>query len=146
MLNSCRSKSVIFFCLVLFLYIWPIYAMFFIDPSDIEFCPIWSIELVILKWYLQHIYVIVLKVWMQSWVKLQTHIVTTIQDFNQTSMSCKQKYKTVLTNYRNNKRLHEILEESRLFEYKWLYEMNFLIWFKNKFKNKCQKSNSYTYN
>lgn len=45
---------------------------------------------------------------MNAWVKLQVRMVAGIRGFNRTWLSCKKKYKTILAEYRNDKRANEI--------------------------------------
>ena len=63
---------------------------------------------------------------MNAWVKLQLRMVAGIRGFNRTWLSCKKKYKTILADYRNDKRANEILGTDRKQECRWFDEMD--IW------------------
>ena len=53
-------------------------------------------------------------------------MVAGIRGFNRTWLSCKKKYKTILTEYRNDKRANEISGTDRKQECRWFEEMD--IW------------------
>lgn len=44
-----------------------------------------------------------------AWLKFEARIVLAIRGFNRTWLSCQKKYKTILVEYKKDKRLHEIL-------------------------------------
>jgi hypothetical protein len=58
------------------------------------------------------------------WVKLQLRMVAGIRGFNRSWLSCKKKYKTILAEYRNDKRANEISGSDRKQECRWFDEMD----------------------
>ena len=64
------------------------------------------------------------------WVKLQLQMVTGIRGFNRSWLSCKKKYKNILTEYRNDKHANEISGSDHKQECRWFDEMD--TW-----NNKC---------
>ena len=59
-----------------------------------------------------------------SWIKLQIRMVAAIKGFNRTWLSCKKKYKTILSEYRTYKKENEISGSDRKQECKWFTEMD----------------------
>ena len=51
-------------------------------------------------------------------------MVAAIKEFNQSWLSRKKKYKTILNEYKTDKRANEILGSDRIHECKWFTEMN----------------------
>lgn len=61
---------------------------------------------------------------MNSWIKFQACIVTRIRNFNCTWLSYKRKYRTILNDYRNEKRMNKVSRSDRKHECRWFDEMN----------------------
>ena len=62
-----------------------------------------------------------------SWIKLQIRMVAAIKGFNRSWLSwlsCKKKYKTILNEYKTDKRANEISGSDRKQECKWFTEMD----------------------
>jgi hypothetical protein len=59
-----------------------------------------------------------------QWFKLQIRLVAAIKGFNRSWLSCKKKYKSILADYRNDKRANEVSGADRHQEYKWFTEMD----------------------
>lgn len=59
-----------------------------------------------------------------AWIKLQIRLVAAIKGFNRTWLSCKKKYKSILKEYRNDKRANEVSGADRKQECKWFNEMD----------------------
>ncbi len=69
-------------------------------------------------------------------------MVFVICDVNLSLYFCKKKYKTILTIYRNDKKMHEILGQSKLLECKWFHQM--YLWYGSRASVKNQISTSAT--
>jgi hypothetical protein len=74
-----------------------------------------------------------------AWIKLEVHMVFVIYDVNLSSYFCKKKYKTILTIYRNDKKMHEILGQGKLPKCKWFHEMYLLYESRASVKNLISK-------
>jgi hypothetical protein len=59
-----------------------------------------------------------------SWIKLQIRMVAAIKGFNRTWLSCKKKYKTILSENRTDKRVNKISGSDRKQECQWFTEMD----------------------
>ena len=51
-------------------------------------------------------------------------MVTAIKGFNRSWLSCKKKYKTILNDYKIDKRANKISGSDRKQEYKWFTQMD----------------------
>jgi hypothetical protein len=67
-------------------------------------------------------------------------MILVIQGFNYSWLSFKKKYKTIFTVYRDEKRMHEILGQGRLLEYKWFHQMDMWYRLKESVKNQIPTS------
>jgi hypothetical protein len=59
-----------------------------------------------------------------SWLKLQIRLVAAIKGFNRSWLSCKKKYKAILSEYKTDKRANEISGTDRKQECRWFNEMD----------------------
>jgi hypothetical protein len=59
-----------------------------------------------------------------SSIKLQIRIVAAIKAFNRSWLSCKKKYKTILSEYRTDKRANEISGSDRKQKCKWFTKID----------------------
>jgi hypothetical protein len=59
-----------------------------------------------------------------AWLKLQIRLVAAIKGFNKSWLSCKNKYKSILANYRNDKMTNEVSGANRHQECKWFTEID----------------------
>jgi hypothetical protein len=78
-----------------------------------------------------------------SWIIFEAHMVSTIYGFNDSWLSCKKKYKTILMVYRNDKRMHEISKQGKLLEYKWFHQIDWRKMLKIKFPQVPQNKMSH---
>ena len=58
------------------------------------------------------------------WLKLQIRLVAAIKGFNKSWLSCKKKYKSIIIDYRNDKRANEISGADKHQECRWFIEMD----------------------